>query len=99
MTKLDSEVQEDILNELKRSFNNLNELGQKKILKEIGLSKIDIDKIDHDNLVYEFVNIYTKVLDGLDLDNMDQVDPKYIIVNEYLSGDNKKEFETKQKNY
>ena len=98
MNKLDNQVREDIINQALQLFDNLPTIGKKTIFKELGIDKEIIEGMDKKKYISILKKMYEMELKDVDLDNFNP-NPKFIIVNEYLSGDKKNEFENKPKNY
>tara|TARA_R100001079_G_scaffold16833_1_gene8583 strand:+ start:13056 stop:13391 length:336 start_codon:yes stop_codon:yes gene_type:complete len=96
------EIRDSVIYTLDILFESLD-LDQKKvILREIGLSKNDIEKIDESGLktryVRDFMTEFDKQTVGKDLRTARLTD-KYVKANELISDKNNKLYKTKIKNY
>jgi hypothetical protein len=95
---LSAQDQQDVLNTIEKSFKYLDNDGKKTILKTIGITKVDIEKLDEDGLIQKVLSEYSKIISKIDLNDF-KVDEKYKKANEYMSGDKKTEFKKEIKDY
>lgn len=95
-------IKNTIINEallaLESYFNKLDLYQKKTILKKIGLSKNDIEKLDNRDLFKHLKKEYNKVLSEIDLNDVD-FDIKYKQAAGYMCGENLEDFKTEIKNY
>tara|TARA_R110001592_G_scaffold341404_1_gene630371 strand:+ start:587 stop:910 length:324 start_codon:yes stop_codon:yes gene_type:complete len=87
-----------VLNTIEMLFNNMSNDEKKVILKKIGVSKIDIEKLDNNGLVNKVKSTYKSIIENIDLNNF-TLDNKYKEGAEFLSKKNKSILKTEIENY
>ena len=65
-------------------FDKMSNDEKKAILKKIGVSKIDIEKLDNNGLVDKVKSTYKSIIENIDLNNF-TLDNKYKEGAEFLS--------------
>tara|TARA_R100000664_G_C2758408_1_gene147246 strand:+ start:1055 stop:1372 length:318 start_codon:yes stop_codon:yes gene_type:complete len=96
--KLSDQDIKDILYTIERQYKRRTIDEKKAILKKIGISKDDIEKLNDKGLVDKLISEFNKILPTIDLNNF-TIEEKYKTVNEYISGDRKSELKTETENY
>tara|TARA_R100000655_G_scaffold31221_1_gene62663 strand:- start:4279 stop:4602 length:324 start_codon:yes stop_codon:yes gene_type:complete len=88
----------DVIKTIEIQFDTMDKDEKKAILKKLGISKNDIEKLDDTGLVNKVKSEYNKVLPNIDLNNF-SLDRKYIIANEYISKKKKTELKKEIEDY
>ena len=87
-----------VLNTIEMLFDKMSNDEKKAILKKIGVSKIDIEKLDNNGLVDKVKSTYKSIIENIDLNNF-TLDNKYKEGAEFLSKKNKSILKTEIENY